>query len=226
MTGTRARSGLPESREVTVLIVDDDDKFRESLRGLLSSHGLAVVGDAADGNTALELVAELAPDVILMDLQMPGLDGIETARRLADQAPASAIVMLTVSVVESDVLEAMLVGARGYLVKGSTPDALVAGIEAAARGESLLSAGIAGMLLARLRAERVERGVDSSALDFLSARELEILRLIAAGRHNEDIAELLHISPFTVRNHISNVLRKLHVENRTQAAAYAIRNGL
>ena len=209
-----------------MLIVDDDDSFRESLRELLSSHGLSVVGDAADGNTALELVAELAPDVILMDLQMPGLDGIETARRLADQAPASAIVMLTVSAVESDVLEAMLVGARGYLVKGSTPDALVAGIQAAARGESLLSAGIAGMLLARLRAERVQRGLDSAALDFLSTRELEILRLIAAGRHNEDIAELLHISPFTVRNHISNLLRKLHVQNRTQAAAYAIRNGL
>lgn len=226
MTGAITRGGRPEAAEVTVLIVDDDDRFREALRELLSVHGIAVVGEAADGKVALELVTTLAPDVILMDLQMPGLDGIETARRLAEEAPASAVVMLTVSAVESDVLEAMLVGARGYLVKGSTPDALVAGIQAAARGESLLSAGIAGMLLARLRAERTQPGLDGSALDFLSARELEILRLIAAGRHNEDIAVELHISPFTVRNHISNLLRKLHVENRTQAAAYAIRNGL
>jgi NarL family two-component system response regulator LiaR len=211
---------------VTVLVVDDDDAFRASLRELLSAHGLDVVGDAGDGKTALELIATLAPDVVLMDLHMPYLDGIETTRQLVESSPASAVVMLTVSSGEADVLEALLVGARGYLLKGSTPDALVAGIQAAARGESLLSAGVASALLSRLRSERDGAVADVSAMEFLSPRELEILRLIATGRHNEDIAEQLHISPFTVRNHISNVLRKLHLENRTQAAAYAIRNRL
>jgi DNA-binding NarL/FixJ family response regulator len=217
----------PGGREpVTVLVVDDDDAFRAGLRELLSARGLDVIGDAADGESALELVIALAPDVVLMDLQMPGLDGIETTRRIADTSPTSAVVMLTVSAAEEHVLDAMLVGARGYLVKGSTPDALVAGIQAAARGESLLSAGIASTLLTRLRAEGAAAGAETSALAFLSARELEILSLIATGSHNDDIAEQLHISPFTVRNHISNLLRKLHVENRTQAAALAIRNGL
>ena len=220
---TVQRGGL---EPITVLIVDDDDGFRAGLRELLSVRGLDVVGDAGDGAAALELVTALAPDVVLMDLQMPGIDGIETTRRIVETSPTSAVVMLTVSAVEGDVLDAMLVGARGYLIKGSTPDALVAGIQAAARGESLLSAGIASTLLARLRADVARVDAGSSALAFLSARELEILSLIATGSHNDDIAEQLHISPFTVRNHISNLLRKLHVENRTQAAAFAIRHGL
>jgi len=211
---------------VTVLVVEDDDGFRAGLCDLLSAAGLAVVGDAADGNAALELMTTLAPDVVLMDLQMPGLGGIETTRRLSESSPATAVVILTVSAAEADVLEAMLLGARGYLVKGSTPDTLVAGIRAAARGESLLSAGVASALLAKLRADGAPAEAEASTLSFLSARELEILGLVATGSHNDEIAKQLHISPFTVRNHVSNLLHKLHLENRTQAAAYAIRHGL
>jgi NarL family two-component system response regulator LiaR len=211
---------------ITVLVVDDHDGFRMGLAEMLTAHGLEVVGDAPDGETALSLVEALAPDVVLMDLQMPGLHGIETTRRIAKSSPASAVLILTVSAQEDDIVDAMLIGASGYLVKGSSPEAVVAGIEAAARGQSMISAEVASKLFARLRADGAGRPEDESPLSFLSAREIEVLRLLAAGRHNDDIANELVISPFTVRNHISNLLRKLHVDNRTQAAAYAIRHGL
>jgi NarL family two-component system response regulator LiaR len=211
---------------VTVLVVDDDDGFRIGLGHMLTDRGFEVVGYAADGRTALRLVKALAPNVVVMDLHMPRLNGIETTREIADSSPASAVVMLTVSADEDDILEAMLVGACGYLLKGTTPDALVGGIEAAARGESMMSATVASKLVTRLRADRAKRAGDDSRMAFLSARELEILGLLATGRHNDDIAERLKISPFTVRNHISNLLGKLQVDNRTQAAALAIRHGL
>jgi two-component system, NarL family, nitrate/nitrite response regulator NarL len=211
---------------VTVLVVDDDDGFRDGLGQMLADRGFEIVGYAGDGRIALELVTALAPNVVVMDLQMPRLNGIETAREIAESSPASAVLMLTVSADEDDILEAMLVGACGYLLKGSTPEALVGGIEAAARGESMMSAAVAAKLITRLRADGARRAGDDSRLAFLSPREIEILGLLATGRHNDDIAEQLSISPFTVRNHISNLLRKLHVDNRTQAAALAIRHGL
>jgi NarL family two-component system response regulator LiaR len=185
-----------------------------------------VVGWAGDGRTALTLVEALAPDVVVMDLQMPQLNGIDATREIADTSPKTAVLVLTVSAQESDIVDAMLAGACGYLVKGSSPEALCAGIEAAARGESMISAPVAAKLVARLRADEATRTGNDSPLAFLSARELEILGLLASGRANDDIAYRLKISPFTVRNHISNLLRKLQVDNRTQAAAFAIRHGL
>jgi DNA-binding NarL/FixJ family response regulator len=211
---------------VTVLVVDDDDGFRAGLSQLLTDRGFEVLGHAADGEAALRLVEALAPNVVVMDLQMPRLNGIETTRKIAESSPASAVLMLTVSADEGDILEAMLVGACGYLLKGSTLDALVGAIEAAARGESMMSAGVASKLFARLRVDGARQAGDESLIAFLSAREIEILALLAKGQHNEDIADYLNISPFTVRNHISNLLRKLHVDNRTQAAALAARHGL
>jgi DNA-binding NarL/FixJ family response regulator len=211
---------------VTVLVVDDDDGFRAGLGYMLTDRGFEVVGYAGDGRIALGLVRALAPNVVVMDLQMPRLNGIETTRQIAESSPTSAVLMLTVSAEEDDILDAMLVGACGYLLKGSTPDALVGGIEAAARGESMMSAAVASKLITRLRVDGARRAGDDSRLAFLSVREIEILGLLATGRHNDDIAEQLHISPFTVRNHISNLLRKLRVDNRTQAAALAIRHGL
>jgi DNA-binding NarL/FixJ family response regulator len=223
-------AGRPAARKltdpVTVLIVDDDDGFRAGLGHMLTDRGFEVVGYAADGRIALGLVRALAPNVVVMDLQMPRLNGIETARTIAESSPTSAVLILTVSAEEDDILEAMLVGACGYLLKGSTPEALVGGIEAAARGESMMSAAVAAKLITRLRADGARRAGDDSRLAFLSPREIEVLGLLATGRHNDDIAALLSISPFTVRNHISNLLRKLHVGNRTQAAALAIRHGL
>jgi DNA-binding NarL/FixJ family response regulator len=213
-------------KPISVLVVDDHDSFRMGLGQMLAARGFDVVGYAADGRAALGLVEVLAPDVVVMDLHMPKLSGIETTRQIVESSPATAVVVLTVSARESDVLDALLVGACGYLLKGSSSDALVAGIEAAARGESMISAPVAAKLVARLRADDTRRSGDDSFLAFLSAREIEILGLLASGRANDEIADQLKISPFTVRNHISNVLRKLHVDNRTQAAAFAIRNGL
>jgi DNA-binding NarL/FixJ family response regulator len=235
--GKRPAEAVPEATEhptaapavpnpVSVLVVDDDAYFRASLGQMLTECGFEVVGYAGDGRTALGLVRALAPVVVVMDLQMPGLSGIETTIRIAESSPQTAVLVLTVSAEEDDILEAMLVGACGYLLKGSTPEALVGGIEAAARGESIMSATVASKLITRLRANGAKRAGDDSPMAFLSAREVEILSLLATGRHNDYIAEQLNISPFTVRNHISNLLRKLRVENRTQAAALAIRHGL
>jgi DNA-binding NarL/FixJ family response regulator len=221
-----AEPAASDSTAISVLIVDDHDGFRTGLRVMLADRGFNVVGSAADGQAAVRLVAALAPDVVLMDLQMPQLNGIETTRRIVESAPSTTVVVLTVSAQDDDVLDAMLAGACGYLLKGSSPEALFSGIEAAARGESMISAPVAAKLVARLREDDARRSGDGSPLAFLSVRELEILGLLASGRANDDIAHQLNISPFTVRNHISNLLRKLEVDNRTQAAAFAIRNGL
>ena len=211
---------------ITVLVVDDDDGFRAALGRMLSDRGLDVVGEARDGRTAVSLVRTLAPAVVVMDLQMPRLDGIEATRVIVESWPASAVLVLTVSAEDGHVLDVMLAGARGYLLKGSSPDALVAGIEAAARGEWMMSAGVASKLVSRLRAASAREAGDESPMSFLSVREIEILGLLATGRQNDDIAGQLKISPFTVRNHVSNLLRKLDVDNRTQAAAFAARHGL
>jgi DNA-binding NarL/FixJ family response regulator len=214
------------SDPITVLVVDDHDGFRDALSTMLAECGFDVVGRAGDGSTALSLAEALTPDVVVMDVQMPQLDGIETTRQLVEAVPGTAVLVLTVSADETDIVDAMLAGACGYLVKGSPPEALCAGIEAAARGESMISGPVAVKLVARLRTGDPDRSGRDSSLSFLSAREIEILGLLASGRANDDIADQLKISPFTVRNHISNLLRKLQVDNRTQAAAFAIRHGL
>jgi DNA-binding NarL/FixJ family response regulator len=210
----------------TVLVVDDHDGFREGLATMLRDHGFDVVADAADGTAAVAAVAEHAPDVVLMDLQMPGLSGLEATKRIAESAPAAAVLILTVSAQEDDVVEAMLSGSCGYIVKGASPKTVTAGVEAAARGETIISTEVASRLFARLRPNGPRPSPNDLPVSLLTAREIEILRLLARGRHNDDIADELVISPFTVRNHISNLLRKLQLHNRTQAAAYAIRHGL
>ena len=211
-----------QNDSVRVLVVDDDDHFRAGLAELLSTHGLDVAGTAGNGKDAIDACRTLRPDVVLMDVQMPGLNGIDAARGVLEACPDSRVVMLTVSGDGDDVLEAMLAGATGYLVKGTGPDALVAGIRAAAAGDALLSPGLAVKLLGRVQTAAPATG--NGAL--LSERELEVLRLLAAGKANADIARDLYLSPYTVRNHISSILSKLQIANRTEAAAYAIRSGL
>jgi DNA-binding NarL/FixJ family response regulator len=211
-----------QNDSVRVLVVDDDDHFRAGLAELLSTHRLDVVGTAGNGKDAIDACRTLRPDVVLMDVQMPGLNGIDAARGVLEACPDSRVVMLTVSGDGDDVLEAMLAGATGYLVKGTGPDALVAGIRAAAAGDALLSPGLAVKLLGRVQTAAPATG--NGAL--LSERELEVLRLLAAGKANADIARDLYLSPYTVRNHISSILSKLQIANRTEAAAYAIRSGL
>ena len=209
-----------------VLIVDDHDLFRSGLRRLLEDEGIAVAGEASDGDTAIGLCVELAPDVVVMDLNMPGLSGVETARRLATLAPESRIVVLTISAEDEDVTSAVVVGACGYLLKDSSIPELVAGIRAAAAGEALISPYVAGKLLQRLREEWAPAAELELIRTGLSEREIEVLKLIANGRDNADIARELFISPKTVKNHTSNILMKLQFENRIQAAVYAVRSGI
>jgi DNA-binding NarL/FixJ family response regulator len=211
--------------DVRVLVVEDHDLFREGLCLLLEQEGMTVVGRADNGRTAVELAARLLPDVVLMDLGLPELSGVEATAQIAAAAPSTHVLVLTISGHEDDVLDALLAGASGYLLKGTAPESLVRGIRAAVEGTSLLSPGIAAKILGRVRAAPAP--ADSSTIaEVLSPREVEVLRLLAAGKQNSEIARELYLSPHTVRNHISNILDKLQIHNRTEATAVAIRAGL
>ena len=211
---------------VRVLLVDDHDLFRTGLRNLLEERGVQVAGEAAAGAEAVRLVRELAPDVVVMDLHMPGISGIEAIRQIAAIAPLTRVLVLTISDQDEDVLHAILAGACGYLLKDASVDELIRGIEAAALGESLVSPAIAGKVLQQVRATAISPEAADTIRAELSERELDVLKLIAAGNDNAMIAAQLHISPKTVKNHISNILMKLQIENRIQAAVYAVRSGI
>ena len=209
-----------------VLLVDDHDLFRTGLRNLLEEQGVQVVGEAAAGVEAVRIVRELAPDVVVMDLNMPGITGIEATRQIIGLAPLTRVVVLTISDQDEDVMDAILAGACGYLLKDSSIHELLAGIQAAAVGESLISPHIAAKVLQRVRATSASPDAADAIRSELSEREIDVLKLIANGKDNADIAAELHISPKTVKNHISNILMKLQIENRIQAAVYAVRSGI
>jgi DNA-binding NarL/FixJ family response regulator len=206
--------------------VDDHDLFRTGLRTLLEEQGVDVVGEADTGTRALEQIRETAPEVVVMDLNMPGISGVEATRQIAMIAPLTRVLVLTISDQDADVMDAILAGACGYLLKDSTIDELMAGIGAAAAGESLVSPAIASKVLQRLRATSSSPREAETIRSELSDREIQVLKLIANGKDNAMIAAELHISPKTVKNHISNILMKLQIENRIQAAVYAVRSGI
>ena len=208
-----------------VLLVDDHDLFRTGLRNLLEEQGVQIVGEAANGQDAIRCVREVAPDVVVMDLNMPGMSGADATREITSFAPLTRVVVLTISDQDDDVMDAIVAGACGYLVKDSSIQELIRGITSAAIGESLISPPIAAKVLQRMRAVTLDQGAERIRAE-LSERELEVLRLIANGKDNSQIAEALHISPKTVKNHISNILMKLQIENRIQAAVYAVRSGI
>ncbi len=212
--------------DVRVLVVDDHDLFRTGLKNLLEEQGVNVVGEAPNGQTAIRLASDLAPDVVVMDLNMPGLTGVETTRQMATVAPLSRVVVLTISADDDDVMDAVMAGACGYLLKDSSIQDLIAGIRAAASGESLISPQIAAKVLQRLRAQSSNEDAAATIRAELSDREIEVLKLIANGKDNAQIARDLFISPKTVKNHISNILMKLQIDNRIQAAVYAVRSGI
>jgi len=212
--------------QVRVLIVDDHDLFRSGLRNLLEDEGVHVIGEAAAGQEALDIVRVVAPDVVVMDLNMPGMGGVEATRHISTIAPLTRVVMLTISDQDNDVIDAILAGACGYLLKDSSIQELIAGINAASRGESLISPTIASKVLQRVRASSTQPEIESTIRAELSDREIEVLKLIANGKDNAMIAGELHISPKTVKNHISNILMKLQIDNRIQAAVYAVRSGI
>lgn len=209
-----------------VLLVDDHDLFRTGLRNLLEEQGILIVGEADTGTEALKKIREVAPEVVVMDLNMPGISGVEATRQIAMVAPLTRVLVLTISDQDGDVMDAILAGACGYLLKDSSIQELIQGIRAAADGESLVSPAIATKVLQRLRATGSSRHEAEIIRSELSDREIQVLKLIANGKDNAMIAADLHISPKTVKNHISNILMKLQIDNRIQAAVYAVRSGL
>jgi DNA-binding NarL/FixJ family response regulator len=205
--------------------VDDHDLFRSGLRTLLEGENVDVVGEADSGLDAVAAVHALAPDVVVMDLNMPGISGVEATQRMATIAPMTRVVVLTASDEDADVMDAIMAGACGYLLKDASIRELLAGIHAAANGESLISPAIASKVLQRLRAAGTAEREETIPSE-LSDREMQVLRLVANGQDNAQIAADLHISPKTVKNHISNILMKLQIDNRIQAAVFAVRSGL
>jgi DNA-binding NarL/FixJ family response regulator len=213
--------------DVRVVLVDDQDLFRTGLRTLLEEQdGVQVIGEATDGAQAVRLVADAAPDVVVMDLNMPTMSGADATRQITAHSPLTRVIVLSVSDQDADVMEAIVAGACGYLLKDSSIENVVSGIRSAAVGASLISPAIASKVLQRVRAASAGADQTDTVRAELSARELEVLRLVANGKDNAQIAAELVISPKTVKNHISNILMKLQMQNRIQAAVYAVRSGI
>jgi two-component system, NarL family, response regulator LiaR len=208
--------------DIRVLVCDDHPVVRQGLRAFLDARpGIAVVGEAGDGAEVLRKVTHLSPDVVLMDLVMPDVDGVEATRRITAGHPGTRVVVLTSFGDEARVLEAVRAGAAGYLFKDADPDEVEAAVRAVHRGEAPLAPRAAATVL-----RQVSHPPAPSPLDRLTAREREVLTLLAAGRTNRLIARTLGVSEKTVKTHVSNLLAKLGVEDRTQAALLAVREGL
>ncbi len=207
---------------IRVLIADDHPVVRRGLRTFLElQDDIDVVGEASDGEEAVERVRDLLPDVALVDLVMPQLDGIEAIRRIRALSPSTKVIVLTSFVDDDKVFPAVKAGAAGYLLKDVEPDALLEAIRKVYRGEALIHPAIAAKLMAEL-SDQGQRPSDQG----LTERELDVLRLLARGISNKEIASELFISEKTVKTHVSNILAKLHLADRTQAALYAVRQKL
>lgn len=230
---------------IRVLLVDDHTLFRSGIRSLLQSYPeFEVVGEAGDGREGIHLAAQFRPEVVLLDLNMPGLSGCETARLILEESPESRVLMLTVSEDADDLIDTLRVGACGYLLKNIQAETLVSAINTAAQGESVVSPQMMGKLLNGVRgaaaqeprgSARIGRsvaggvhaaGVEGGDLDKLSPREREILQYVARGQSNKEIARVLDVAESTVKIHVQNMLRKLNLSSRVQAAVYAVENGL
>jgi two-component system, NarL family, nitrate/nitrite response regulator NarL len=208
----------------TVLVVDDQELFRSGIIRLLEQRSIRVVGEAGLAADAIKRASELHPDVVLMDLNMPGMSGVEATQRLKTAAPAVRVLVLTVAADERHVMDALLAGAYGYMLKEAPIAQLVEAVKAAARGESAISPRVASGLVQRLR-EPSQHAVDLSGAP-LTPREHEVLELLACGMDNPEIARALYLSEHTVKNYVSSILDKLQVENRVQAAVRAVRAGI
>ena len=205
---------------ITVLIADDHPIVQQGMKYLLDvQEDIQVAGVANDGAEAIDLVAAACPDVVLMDLNMPGVDGIEATRRIRAISPGTQVVILTSHHQDAMVFPAIKAGALSYLLKSASPDEVVDAIRAAARQEARLHPRVARRLMDEVSGAQV-------SVDALTSRELEVLREIALGHSNRIIAANLSLSEKTVKTHVSNILSKLHLEDRTQAAVYALRQGL
>ena len=213
------------SRPIRVLIVDDHDLFREGLRQLIETDdGIEVVGEAADGQEAIERVKALNPDVVLMDISMPGLDGIRATEYIVRHHPNTHVIMLTMYQDDEYVIHAIRAGAKSYLVKSSKPDELLRAIRVVAEGGASIDPALAPVLMREY--QRLLTKAPSRTQQQLSERELTMLRLLAQGYNNKQIADQLHLAESTVKNNLSALFQKLGVRDRTQAVIYAISHGL
>jgi NarL family two-component system response regulator LiaR len=218
--------------KVSVLIVDDHAMVRQGLQTFLTlNEDIDVVGEAANGIAAVEQVREHHPDVVLMDLVMPEMDGIEATRRIRELSPETQVLALTSFIEDDKVFAAIEAGALGYLLKDVSPDDLVEAIKAAHHGEAQLHPEVTKKLMSRVATKAKPSDPSpprpqESGSEELTERELEVLRLIASGMSNREIAQTLTIAEKTVKTHVSNILSKLHLADRTQAAIYALKNGL
>ena len=206
-----------------VLIADDQTLFRSGLARLLDGDDrVSVIGEAGDGVEAVQKVSTLKPDIVLMDLRMPNLDGIEATRKVVAEHPEVKVLILTTFEADNHVIQALKVGASGYILKDSQPDAIVSSILAVAAGERVMSGAVASRVLEMLTGTTTPK----EFYDGLTAREIEILKMLASGMANKQIAYKLKISEKTVRNHVSNMYEKLQIYDRSQAVLYAVRKGL
>jgi DNA-binding NarL/FixJ family response regulator len=211
------------SRAVRVLVVDDQTLFRTGLTSLLADdERVEVVGQAVDGAEAIKLATKLKPDVVLMDIKMPNVDGIEATRTIIESLPDVRVLILTTFETDSHVIQALKAGARGYVLKDSTASAIISSIVAVMAGERVMAGAVANRVLEMLTGSTTPK----EFYDGLTNREIEILKLLANGMANKQIAYRLKISEKTVRNHVSNTYEKLGIYDRSQAVLYAVRKGL
>ena len=200
-----------------IVIADDHTLFRESLRSLLTAHGFDIVGEAREGSEAVEIARRLQPDVVLMDLSMPGLDGLQALPRIREAAPDTEVVVLTASGTEENLLSAIRGGAAGYLLKSEPPERIAEFLRGIDQGQAALSGEVARRLLEQVREGGLGRGVPDAIAQSLSARELEVLLLLDEHLGTDEIASRLYISEHTVRSHVKSLLRKLNVSSRREA---------
>lgn len=233
MTPSEGAEGPAETGEATrrdqpirVIIADDHALFRQALKTVLDDEpDLELVAEANDGEEAVRLAEELAPDVVLMDVRMPKVAGIDAARQLKESLPSTKIVMLTVSDEEEDLFDAIKAGASGYLLKEINPDEVARAVRQVEEGQSLLSPSMASKLLSEFQT-MTKRAEERPYHPRLTEREMEVLRHVAQGMTNREIGKELHISENTVKNHIRNILEKLHLNSRMEAVIYAVREKL
>lgn len=210
---------------IRILLADDHTVVRDGLRVLLERQGFEITGEAADGIDAVRLAEETKPDIVLMDIAMPLLNGIEATRRIVGKCPKTAVVILSMHYDESYILRSLKAGARGYLVKDSAKTDLINGIRTVYEGRSFLSPKVSRILQDDHLQQLESKGLDDS-YDLLTGREREILQLVAEGRTNKEIANLLNISPYTIDTHRTHILQKLNLHSAPELILYAVRKGI
>jgi DNA-binding NarL/FixJ family response regulator len=230
-TEEAARGGSP-SQVARLLVADDHALVREGLRTMLSGEeGIEVVAEAHDGRQALDMCRKLEPDLVLMDVRMPVMDGLEATKRIKAEMPQTSVMMVTMHENPDYLFEAVKAGAAGYVLKGDDPDRVLGSVRAVLEGDTPLDQGLAMELLRRLGEEAsahiaAEGAAEAALPNPLTPREIDVLRLLASGRTNRRIAEELHLSLSTVKRHLEHIIKKLEVSDRTQAAVKALEMGL